>query len=57
VKHKPFWIDLGGKIGPAILGGTIVGCTLAESVQPTHWVLIGVGVGLVLLAHRYEHHR
>jgi len=30
---------------------------MSKNVQPTHWVLIDVGVGLVLLAHRHEHLR
>jgi hypothetical protein len=57
MQHKPFWLDLGGKIGPAILGGTIVGCTLAKRVELTHWVLLAIGLGLILMAHRCEHHR
>ena len=56
MKHRPFWADLAGKLGPPILAGTIVGCTLAESVTPSHWVLLAIGLVFTVVGHRFEFH-
>ncbi|MEM8883019.1 MAG: hypothetical protein AAGD14_03030 [Planctomycetota bacterium] len=56
-QHLPFWADLAGKLGPPMLGGTIVGCTLAGKIEVAHWVLLAVAVGLVYVGHRVQFHR
>ena len=55
-RHTPFWADLAGKLGPPMLGGTIVGCSLAAKVEPMHWILLGVSVAFVYVGHRYQFH-
>ena len=55
-KHKAFWLDLLTKIGAPIFAGTLVACLVKEEARPVHFVLLGVGLGLVYLGHRIEHH-
>jgi hypothetical protein len=55
--HKSFWLDLGGKIGPAVFSATLVGCLLAERFEVIHGVLMGTGLVLIGIEHWYAHHR
>lgn len=56
-KHKSFWFDLGGKVGPAIFSATLVGCLLSSRFEILHGVLIGIGLLLIYLEHCSMYHR
>lgn len=55
-KHKSFWFDLGGKIGPAIFSATLVSCLLSSRFEIVHGALLGVGLLLIFLEHRSTYH-
>ncbi|MFT7619626.1 MAG: hypothetical protein ACI97A_003282 [Planctomycetota bacterium] len=55
-RHRGFWLDLLSKIGVPIFSATLVGCILKDEVRLLHYVLMGIGLALIYLAHRLEHH-
>ena len=55
--HTSFWIELGGKLGPPILAGTLVSCLVRGEFETVHGVLFAVGFGLVAYCHLRDHHR
>ncbi|MHC4960103.1 MAG: hypothetical protein ACYTGN_17230 [Planctomycetota bacterium] len=44
------------KIGAPMFAGTLVGCTLAATVEPVHWALLTVGTLLIFSSHRHTYH-
>jgi hypothetical protein len=54
--HLPFWKDMAHKIGAPMFAGTLVGCTLAATVEPVHWALLTVGTLLIFSSHRHTYH-
>jgi len=56
-RHTPFAIELAGKIGPPVLSATVVLCLITGQPERIHFVLIGVGLGLIALEHWFTRHR
>ena len=55
--HVGFWPELAGKIGPPIFSATLVVCLIQRQYEPTHWVLLAIGLGLMVFSHWREQHR
>ena len=57
LKHKKFWIDFSGRVGPPIFAATLVGCLLSLKIEWIHIVLLIIGLGLIGINHWYEYHQ
>ncbi|MGI9533835.1 MAG: hypothetical protein ACR2NW_02695 [Thermodesulfobacteriota bacterium] len=55
--HTSFLIDLAGRMGPPIFAATMVACLLAGRMQPSHLLLMGAGILLIILNHWYVFHK
>jgi hypothetical protein len=55
-RHRNFWLDLLVKIGVPIFAATLVGCLLKGEFEWIHGILLGVGLALIYVGHRFEHH-
>ena len=55
--HTSFFIDLAGKLGPPIFAATMVACLLARRYEPSHLVLMGIGILLIGVSHWYTYHK
>jgi len=55
--HTSFFIELAGKLGPPVFAATMVACLLARRYEPSHLVLMGIGILLIGLHHWYTFHR
>ena len=54
--HKSFIIELAGKLGPPVFAATMVACLLARRYEPSHLVLMGIGILLIGINHWYTYH-
>lgn len=56
-RHKQFWIDLSGKIGPPVFAATLVACLLSNRIEVTHLLLLAASLGLIAADHYYNYHK
>ena len=55
--HTSFIIDLIGRLGPPVFAATMVACLLAGRMQPSHLILMGIGILFIGIHHWYSFHR
>ena len=55
--HEGFFFELSGKLGPPTFAATMVACLLAGKLEPSHFVLMGLGVVLIGISHWHTYHK
>ena len=54
--HRSFWTDFGGKVGVPLFAGTLVASLLGETFTLIHGILMGTGMVLLYMDHRWNYH-
>lgn len=57
MEHINFWREFVGKVGAPIFAATLVACLLSDNFESLHIILLLVGLGMMVISHRQEHHK